>query len=370
MAKSSRPRRSQAQHPDGQGSTRPRPKRSAAPKPAKRRAEAAASKRAQSSSRAAGRRRAAERAEKATLLHLEEIVAERIVGKGEEVARVANTIRIRKAQLDFRPHRPDGAFLLVGPAGVGKTEFALAFGAALLGSEEKLLLLDMADYSEEEELAGLQVNLLAGTPELLVAGDLTTPVRRNPRAVILLRGLEHAHRNFYRTLLHILDRGQLEDAQGPVPFDQTVIFATTRLHPDETEMVEPIGFHRDSLSSHERARRVLEEQFTPELVAAFNEVLHFQHPTPEDVRLIARSKVRRVLERLARQRRQVEVAEPVYDALLGAAEVSRAGARYLNRALEEQLFTPLARFMLEHGGVRRIQVGIEAGRLTIRQRSR
>lgn len=325
----------------------------------------------QSARRGAARRSATRssrqpRGEQARLLKLEELVSERVVGKEQAIARVANAIRIRRAKLDFRPERPDGAFLLVGPAGVGKTEFAVAFGAALLGTTEKILFLDMADYSEEEDLDGLRVNLLAGSPNVLVAGDLTTPVRRDPRTVILLRGLEHAHRNFYRILLHILERGRIEDAQGLVPFGETVIFATTRLHPDETELVEQIGFNRDSLEPLERSRRMLEEQFTPELVAAFQEVLHFEPLTPEVVRQIARLKVRRVIERLQSQHRGVQVNERVYDTFIREDEMRSQGARYLNRALEERLFTPLSKVLLAHGPAQRILVDVENGELTIR----
>jgi ATP-dependent Clp protease ATP-binding subunit ClpA len=308
--------------------------------------------------------------EKEVLLHLDDLVAQRIVGKSAEIARVANLIRIRRADLDFRPNRPDGAFLLVGPGGVGKTEFALAFGAALLGSDEDVVILDMADYSEEADLDELLVQLFPGTTDTLVEGALTTPVRRNPRAVILLRGLEHAHQNFYRTLLHILDRGRIADAQGEVAFGQTVIFATTRLYPDETELVEQIGFNRSRLPKAERSRRLLEEQFTPELVHAFYEVLYFETLTPDDVRQIARTKVNHVLERLKSQRRGVEVSEEVYDTFIREDEVQRAGARFLNRALEEELFTPLSKYLLEHASARRIRIDVEGGRVVIREPKR
>jgi ATP-dependent Clp protease ATP-binding subunit ClpA len=192
-------------------------------------------------------------------------------------------------------------------------------------------------------------------------------VRRNPRGVVLLRGLEHAHRDFYRTLFHILDRGRIEDAQGEAVFDQTVIFATTRLHPDSNELVDQIGFNRNGLSRAERARRMLEEQFTPELVSAFNEVLYFENLTAEDIRQIARSKVDLVLARLKIRRRGVQVSDKVYETFIHDDEVRRSGARFLNRALEENIFTPLSMYLLAHARARRILVDVEGGHVVIRE---
>jgi len=304
------------------------------------------------------------------LLALEDTLKQRVVGKDDAIARVANTIRIRRTNLDFRPNRPDGAFLLVGPSGVGKTEFAMAVAEALLPAEEQMILLDMADYTEEADLDDLLVTLVPGQTDTLIEGSLTTPVRENPRSVILLRGLEHAHPAVRRMLLHILDRGVITDAQGAVDFSQTILFATTRLHPDEGETVEQIGFNRSVLSRDERSRKVLEEQFTPELVTAFHDVLYFSKLTAADVKLIARYKVNKVLERLKQQERGVVVSDQVYDAFITEDEVRSAGARYLNRALEEKLFTPLSKYLLIHAEARQIAVDVRGNQVFIHQPGR
>jgi ATP-dependent Clp protease ATP-binding subunit ClpA len=303
------------------------------------------------------------------LLALEATLKQRIVGKDDAIARVANTIRIRRTNLDFRPNRPDGAFLLVGPSGVGKTEFAMAVAEALLTAEEQMILLDMADYTEEADIDDLIVTLVPGDTDTLIEGSLTTPVRENPRSVILLRGLEQAHSGVRRLLLHVLDRGVITDAQGAVDFSQSILFATTRLH-DEGETVEQIGFNRSSLSRDERTRRLLEEQLTPELVAAFNDVLHFSKLTAADVKKIARYKVNKVLERLKQQERGVVVSDQVYDAFITEDDVRAVGARYLNRALEEKLFTPLSKYLLNHAEARHIAVDVRGNQVFIHQPGR
>ena len=305
------------------------------------------------------------RDESAVLLQLENLLRTRIVGKEEAIGRVANTIRIRRTNLDFKPHRPDGSFLIVGPPGVGKSEFANAVAEVLLGNEGSVINLDMADYTMEEDIEDLLVTAYPGVEGVLVEGALTTPVRSNPRSIILFRGLERAHPAVQRLMLHVLERGQITDAQGEVSFNQTIVFATTRLDTDEAEMVEQIGFTRSAVPREERCRKMLDEQFSPELVGAFNEVLYFNSLTPQDVKLIARYKVNSVLKRLKQQKRGVTVSDRVYDTFIKESEVRQAGARYLNRALEEKLFTPLSKYLLEHAKARSNTVDVQDDKLVI-----
>jgi ATP-dependent Clp protease ATP-binding subunit ClpA len=311
-------------------------------------------------------RRRLVRDESTILLHLEDLLQQRIVGKDEAIRRVANVIRIRRTNLDFKPHRPVGSFLIVGPPGVGKTEFANAVAEVLLGTDSMVINLDMADYTEEEDVEDLLVTAYPGTEGVLVEGALTTPVRRNPRSVVLFRGIERAHESVRRLLLHILERGTIVDAQGEVSFSQTIMFATTRMETDDVELVEQIGFTRSSIPREERQRKILEEQFSPELVNAFNAVLYFSGLTTEDVRLIARFKVNAVLARLKQQNRGVIISDRVYDTFIKEGEVKKAGARYLNRALEEKLFTPLSKYLLEHATAQSIVIDVQEDHLIIR----
>lgn len=352
--------------------TRSAPKRAGSRKATPSRRAAGSPKTALSRKRATTRRspkaarRPIVRDETATLLALENLLKHRIVGKDEAIQRVANAIRIRRTKLDFKPHRPDGSFLIVGPPGVGKTEFANAVAEVLLGSENLVISLDMADYTEEEDIEDLVVTAYPGAEGVLVEGALTTPVRKNPRSVILFQGIERAQVSILRMLLHILERGILTDAQGDVAFNQSIVFATTRLEFDETEVVNRIGFTRSTIPREERCRKILDEQFSPELIAAFNEVLYFNNLTPQDVKLIARFKVNTVLQRLKRRRRGVIISDQVYDTFIKEEEVRKAGARYLNRALEEKLFTPLSKYLLEHEKVRSIVVDVQGGKLVIK----
>ncbi len=346
-----------------------RERRPASKGPSARASRSGSSRKSAADAKRAARRRIV-RDENSTLLHLEEQLGQRIVGKEEAIRRVANVIRIRRTNLDFKPSRPDGSFLLVGPPGVGKTEFANAVAEVLLGSDSRVINLDMADYSEEEDLEDLLVTAYPGAEGVLIEGTLTTPVRRNPNSVILFRGIERAHEGVRRLLLHILERGNLIDAQGEVSFSRSIVFATTRMDVEDVELVEQIGFTRSRIPREERRRKILEEQFSQELIGAFNGVLFFNSLTPEDVRLIARYKVNTVLERLKKQNRGVIISDRVYDTFIKEQEVRKAGARYLNRALEEKLFTPLSKYLLEHAAARSIMVDVQDDHLVIRHASK
>ncbi len=327
---------------------------------------ASSRKRTGAGRRGKGARRPLVNPESKVLLHLEDLLKQRIVGKDDAITRVADAIRIRRTNLDFRPQRPDGSFLLVGPPGVGKSEFAHAVADVLMGSENQVLHLDMADFTEDEDVEDLLVTAYPGTEGVLVEGALTTPLRKNPRAVILFHGIERSNPTIMRLLLHVLERGTLADAQGEISFNEAIIFATTTLHYDEAEMIQQIGFARTTTPREVRARKVLEEQFGPELIGAFNEVLFFNTLTPEDVRLIARYKVGTVLERLKKQKRGVIISDRVWDTFIWEEEVKKAGARYLNRALEERLFTPLSKYLLQHGDARSIMVDVQDRQLVIK----
>jgi ATP-dependent Clp protease ATP-binding subunit ClpA len=289
----------------------------------------------------------------------------RIVGKEDAVARIARVVRVRIAQLDFRPNRPSGSFLLVGQTGVGKNELAYALAEALCGTEERVVSVDLGEIAEEADVARLGVTLVPGTKDEGVEGLLTSPVRKDPAAILLLRGLERAHSSFQTVLQQILEQGRLDDLVGPAYFNQTVIFVTTRPRRDESAGVE-IGFSRPMHTPQEAVRKRLERAFSPDLLDAFNEIIELPALTPEDVRRIARYKVEAVLQRLHRKHKEITVAEGVFETVIPDEEARADGASSLNRTLEDRLFNPLARYLLEHRGQRSIRIEMEGGNLKIR----
>ncbi len=303
------------------------------------------------------------------LLHLEERLRERIHGKNEAVGQIAQAIRVRMAHLDFRPERPNGSFLLVGPPGVGKNEFAYALAEILYGDEALVVVIDMRAIASEEDVNRLTDTLIPGPQPMLFEGILSVPVRRRPHSVLLLRGIEHAHPAAHRLVQQIIDQGWIEDARGRVSFQHSVIFATSRVPEEENGPASEIGFTRAAKSSDERIREKLARRLGEEFLEAFQAVIVVPPLSPDDVRKIARYKVETVLRRLEQKRRGVTVTESVYETFISDDECIRSGAGTINDTLEKQLLNPLALYLLEHPSMRSIRVDVRDGALVIEPRA-
>ncbi|MDM7915842.1 MAG: AAA family ATPase, partial [Candidatus Eisenbacteria bacterium] len=282
------------------------------------------------------------------LLRLEELLRQRIHGKDDAVERIARAVRVRLIHLDFRPERPNGTFLLVGPPGVGKNEFAYALAEILYGDESLVVPIDMRAMASEEDVIRLVDVLVPGPPPTLYEGMLTAPVRRRPHTILLLRGIEQAHPAALRMIQKINEQGWIEDAQGRISFDRTILFATARVPDDENGPTSEIGFNRTAKTSEERVLEKLRRRVSEEFLDSFQEILVLSALSPEDVRQIARYKVRVVLDRLQQGRRGVEVSDSIYAAFIPDEDARVRGAGALNQTLENKLLNPLARYLLEH----------------------
>src|SRR6185312_12172838 len=161
------------------------------------------------------------------MLALEETLAERVVGHGEAIARIARVLR--KSAAGLRGRRPIGSFLLLGPTGVGKTETAKALAEALFHSPDAMTRLDFSEYAEAHAVARL-IGAPPGYVGHEAGGQLTEAVRRRPYQVILLDEIEKAHRDVLEAFLQVFDEGRLTDGRGrTIDFTNTVILMTSNL---------------------------------------------------------------------------------------------------------------------------------------------
>jgi ATP-dependent Clp protease ATP-binding subunit ClpA len=300
-----------------------------------------------------------------SLLHLEELMSARILGKDEAVSRIAEAIRVRMTHLDFRPERPNGSFLVVGPPGVGKNEFAYALAAILYGDESLVISIDMRTIANEEDVNRLTDTLMPGPQPILFEGLITAAVRRRPHAILLLRWIEHAHAAACRLIQQILEQGWIEDARGRVTFEHTIVFATSRVPEDENGTASEIGFNRAPKSVDDRVREKLSRRLGEEFLETFQEVIVVPALTPDDVRKIARYKVETVLQRLEEGKRGVKVSESVYQEFITDEQCKKTGAGTINRTLENKLLNPLARYLLAHPLERSLCVDVRDGSLVI-----
>jgi type VI secretion system protein VasG len=163
-----------------------------------------------------------------TVMQLQSLLDERILGQSHASGAVAQRVRTARANLDD-PNKPKGVFLFVGTSGVGKTETALALADLLYGGERKLITINMSEYQEAHSVSGLK-----GSPPGYVGygegGVLTEAVRRNPYSVVLLDEAEKAHPDVLELFYQVFDKGLLDDAEGrQIDFRNTIIILTSNL---------------------------------------------------------------------------------------------------------------------------------------------
>ena len=281
------------------------------------------------------------------LTRMEDDIHQRIVGQANAVRAVSDAIRRNRAGLKGKK-RPIGAFIFLGPTGVGKTELAKALAQFLLDDEDRLIRLDMSEYMERHS-----VSKMIGSPPGYIGygegGQLTEQVRRNPYSVLLLDEIEKAHPDVYHMLLQILEDGRLTDAQGrAVSFVNTIIIATSNIGSEDiTRETTGIGFSNTVSSQRyeeikDRVMRKVKTVFKPELLNRIDDLIVFHQLDREHIRRIVDLSLDDLSERLAEQNLTIQVHDTVKDKLASDGYDPVYGARPLRREIESQLENILA----------------------------
>ena len=285
------------------------------------------------------------------LLHLEDVLHQRVIGQEEAVSAVSRAIRRARAGLKD-PKRPIGSFIFLGPTGVGKTELCRALGEAMFGDEDSVIRIDMSEYMEKHT-----TSRLVGSPPGYVGyeegGQLTEAVRRKPYSVVLLDEVEKAHPDVFNILLQILEDGRLTDNTGRVvSFKNTIIVMTSNAGAHNIESKRSLGFGSRAMTdarSYETMKdmvmKEVKELFRPEFINRVDELIVF-HPLEEtDIQKIARLFLKqlekRLEERNIRLRYDDEVvaylAQEGFDAKFGARPLRRVIQRLVEDTLSEEL---------------------------------
>jgi len=263
--------------------------------------------------------------EVAKLVHMEERLHERVIGQDEAVEAVSNALRRSRAGLQD-PNRPIGAFLFIGPTGVGKTELARALAEFMFDSDQAIVRVDMSEYMEKHS-----VSRLVGAPPGYVGyeegGQLTEAVRRRPYSVVLLDELEKAHTDVFNVLLQLMDDGRLTDGQGrTVDFKNTVVIMTSNV-PGGVE-----GVHAT---------------FKPEFVNRLDEIVEFHELTREEIGQIVDLQVSKLVDRVRERGVEVELTDAARTLIGNLGYDPTYGARPLKRVIQKRLVDRLALKLLE-----------------------
>ncbi len=280
------------------------------------------------------------------LLHMEEVMHERIIGQAEAVTAISKSIRRARAGLKD-PRRPIGNFIFLGPTGVGKTELARALSEFMFGSEETLIRIDMSEFMEK-----FAVSRLVGAPPGYVGydegGQLTEAVRRKSYCCILLDEIEKAHPDVFNILLQIFDDGHLTDAKGRrVDFRNAIIIMTSNIGAEQIRKGTGLGFsaHADEDKAQQESYDHMKDKLTDELKKAFRpEFLNridgtvvFHTLSKEHIRRIVELMLQAVSTNLREKKIELEVTEAAKD-MLGEKGYDRVyGARPLRRVITDML---------------------------------
>jgi len=280
--------------------------------------------------------------EKQKILHLDDRLAERVIGQAEAIEAVSSAVRRSRAGL-HDPRQPLGSFIFLGPTGVRKTELAKALAEQLFDDENAMVRIDMSEFMEKHA-----VSRLLGAPPGYVGyeegGYLTEAVRRNPYSVILFDEIEKAHPDVFNVLLQLLDDGRLTDSQGhTVDFRNTIVIMTSNL--GSRFLAE-----RGTVSEEEIAMRMkesLKEFFRPEFLNRVDETVIFKFLSREDIARIVVLQVEKVNERLKENDLELKLTEKLLGILADRGYDTEFGARPLKRLIRKMLLDPLAMRLLE-----------------------
>ncbi len=281
--------------------------------------------------------------EREKLLHLPEKLHERVIGQDEAVDAVADAVLRARAGVKNR-ERPVGAFLFLGPTGVGKTELAKTLAAELFDDEAAFVRIDMSEYMEK-----FSVSRLVGAPPGYVGydegGQLTEAVRRKPYSVVLLDEIEKAHPDVFNILLQVLDDGRLTDNRGrTVSFKNAVVIMTSNA-----------------------PRETLKGLFRPEFLNRLDEILEFKPLEKAEIRKIVSLQLKDFARRLAEQELTLSIDDAALDALAEIGYDPDFGARPIKRAIQREVETPVARAIIagKYPPGATVRVGVADGALTL-----
>jgi len=262
---------------------------------------------------------------------VEEALKRRLVGQEEAIGCLAETVHLLKAGLND-PEQPLGAFLFIGPTGVGKTEAAKALAQFLFGDDGSLIRFDMNEYVEPDAAARLLGD--HNRPE----GLLTNEVRYRPFCVLLLDEIEKAHPSVHDLLLQVLGEGRLTDSLGrTTDFSKAVIIMTSNLGAREAGKL--VGFAKTDKDAAGVYLQQTRQYFRPEFFNRIDRTVIFRKLTAAEIRRIGRMQLAQLLHREGFRRRStfLRVSPRALDSVAGKGFDPTMGGRALRRSLEQEV---------------------------------
>ena len=288
--------------------------------------------------------------ETAKVLKMEEILKGHIIGQDEAVSTICSAIRRSRAGIKD-PNRPIGAFLFLGPTGVGKTLVAKQLAIQMFGGEDSLIQVDMSEYMEK-----FAASRMTGSPPGYVGyeegGQLTEQVRQRPYCVILFDEIEKAQPDVMNLLLQVFEEGRLTDSFGrKIDFRNTIIIMTSNLGADLIRGQTEMGFGaQETITDYNKMKEAIggavKKHFRPELLNRLDGIVNFRMLDKNSLLQIVDLDVQKVKERLTPKHILLNLDQKAKEFLVSKGYDPKMGARPIRRAIEIYLETPLANKLL------------------------
>lgn len=286
------------------------------------------------------------------VLKMEEILKGQIIGQDDALKTVCRAIRRSRADIKD-PNRPIGAFLFLGPTGVGKTHMARLLATHMFGGEDALIQVDMSEYMEK-----FAISRMTGSPPGYVGyeegGQLTEQVRRRPYCVVLFDEIEKAHPDVMNLLLQILEEGRLTDSVGrKIDFRNTIIIMTSNLGADLIRKSTEVGFGAkeiamDHKTMQEKIEGEVKKRLKPEFLNRLDSLVIFHMLDKTALRQVIDLEFKKLTKRLNKKKISVMLDDAARDFLVEKGYLPEMGARPLRRMIEQYIEDPLAEKLLQN----------------------
>ena len=294
-------------------------------------------------------------AESERLIKMEEALRQNVIGQAEAIEIMSKAVRRSRSGLK-NPRRPTGAFIFLGPTGVGKTYMVKKLAEFMFGSEDSMIRLDMSEFMERHTVARL-VGAPPGYIGYEEGGQLTEAVRRKSYSVILLDEIEKAHPEVFNILLQIFDDGHLTDSKGrKVDFRNTIIVMTSNIGSDLIRQDRSLGFNartegaQNEEESYLRMKNnVLDEVkhfFRPEFLNRIDGTVVFHALSREHMEDIVTILMKEVSSNLLEKGISLEVTDAAREWLAEEGYDPTFGARPLRRLIQDTVEDKLSDALL------------------------
>jgi ATP-dependent Clp protease ATP-binding subunit ClpC len=278
--------------------------------------------------------------EKETLLNLESLIHERMIGQERAVQVVSDALRRARSGVRNQ-NRPVGTFLFLGPTGVGKTELAKSLASVYFGGEDNIIRLDMNEFVSSDDVSRL---IADGADD---AGSLTAQVMKRPFSVVLLDEIEKAHSSVLTTLLQLLDEGIMRDVRGrEVSFRDTVVIATSNAGAERIREYITRGYELSQFEEQFVNELISSHIFHPEFLNRFDEMVVFGPLSKEQLLKVVDLILVGINKNLAEQKITVTVAADAKQYLVEAGYDPRLGARPMRRVVQRAVENTVAKLLL------------------------